>query len=187
MIESEGIEPRRAGEPFVLPYDRRPTLDRSAGYRLGRGTASPPADRPRGRCRVPVPVDVLRGTDLTAQGSTDIVDTLTSVVPSLNANREPISDAATLIRPVNLRALPADHTLVLVNGKRRHRGAVVGEFVSGVNRGAQGVDIYPLFGFGLRQVEVLRDGAAAQYGSDAIAGVINYALIADPNIWRRPA
>ena len=138
--------------------------------------------QPRTAVNSPVPVDVLRGQDLMAQGNTDIVDTLTSVVPSLNASREPISDAATLIRPVNLRALPADHTLVLVNGKRRHRGAVVGEFVSGVNRGAQGVDVYPLFGFGLRQVEVLRDGAAAQYGSDAIAGVINYSLLADPNI-----
>ena len=129
-----------------------------------------------------VPVDVLRGKDLTAQGNTDIIDTLTSVVPSLNANREPISNGATLIRPVNLRSLPSDHTLVLVNGKRRHRGAVVGEFVTGVNRGAQGVDIYPLFGTGLRQVEVLRDGAAAQYGSDAIAGVVNYSLYDDPDV-----
>jgi iron complex outermembrane recepter protein len=69
-----------------------------------------------------------------------------------------------------------------VNGKRRHRGAVVGEFVSGVNRGAQGVDINPLFGASLKQVDVLRDGAAAQYGSDAIAGVINYQLLDDPEV-----
>ncbi len=129
-----------------------------------------------------VPVDVLRGKDLNAQGNTDIIDTLTSVVPSLNANREPISNGATLVRPLNLRSLPADHTMVLVNGKRRHRGAVVGEFVTGVNRGAQGVDVYPLFGFGLRQIEVLRDGASAQYGSDAIAGVVNYSLISDPDV-----
>ena len=137
---------------------------------------------PRSATDSAVPVDVLRGKDLTAQGNTDIIDTLTSVVPSLNANREPISNGATLVRPVNLRSLPSDHTLVLVNGKRRHRGAVVGEFVTGVNRGAQGVDIYPLFGFGLRQVEVLRDGAAAQYGSDAIAGVVNYSLVDDPDV-----
>ena len=132
----------------------------------------------------PVPIDVVGTKDLEAQGNTDIIDTLTSVVPSLNANREPISDAGTLVRPVNLRALPADHTLVLVNGKRRHRGAVVGEFISGVNAGAQGVDINPLFGASLSSVEVLRDGAAAQYGSDAIAGVINYNLLADPEIRR---
>lgn len=138
--------------------------------------------QPRSTLTAPVPVDVIRSEDLTAQGSTDIVDTLISIVPSLNANREPISDAATLVRPVNLRALPSDHTLVLVNGKRRHRGAVVGEFVSGVNRGAQGVDINPLFGASLKQVEILRDGAAAQYGSDAIAGVINYSLLDDPSV-----
>ncbi|WP_286828335.1 MULTISPECIES: TonB-dependent receptor plug domain-containing protein [Kordiimonas] len=131
-----------------------------------------------------VPVDVLSGDDLNAHGSTDMLDVLTSSIPSFNANREPISDAATLVRPVNLRALPSDHTLVLVNGKRRHRGAVVGEFVSGVNRGAQGVDVNPLFGAALKQVEVLRDGAAAQYGSDAIAGVMNYALIDDPEVRR---
>lgn len=131
-----------------------------------------------------VPVDVLNGEDLTAHGSTDILDVLTSSVPSLNANREPISDAGTLVRPVNLRGLPSDHTLVLVNGKRRHRGAVVGEFISGVNKGAQGVDVNPLFGAALKQIEVLRDGAAAQYGSDAIAGVINYTYIDDPEVRR---
>ncbi len=130
----------------------------------------------------PVPIDVLKTEDLQGQGSSDIIDVLPSIVPSLNANREPISDAGTLVRPVNLRALPSDHTLVLVNGKRRHRGAVVGEFISGVNKGAQGVDVYPLFGTALAQVEVLRDGAAAQYGSDAIAGVINYQLLNDPEV-----
>jgi iron complex outermembrane recepter protein len=130
----------------------------------------------------PVPVDVLSANDLKSQGSTDIIESLATIVPSLTSSREPISDAATLVRPVNLRGLPSDHTLVLVNGKRRHRGAVVAEFVSGINRGAQGVDITPLFGTSLKQVEVLRDGAAAQYGSDAIAGVINYQLISDPEI-----
>jgi iron complex outermembrane receptor protein len=130
----------------------------------------------------PVPVDVLKADELKSQGSTEIIEALATVVPSLTASREPISDAATLVRPVNLRALPSDHTLVLVNGKRRHRGAVVGEFVSGINRGAQGVDITPLFGASLKQVDVLRDGAAAQYGSDAIAGVINYQLLSDPEI-----
>ncbi|MFK8032388.1 MAG: TonB-dependent receptor plug domain-containing protein [Gammaproteobacteria bacterium] len=129
-----------------------------------------------------VPVDVINGDDLRAQGSTDPIDVLTSVIPSFNANREPISDAATLVRPVNLRGLASDHTLVLVNGKRRHRGAVVGEFVSGLNRGAQGVDVNPLFSPAVKQVEVLRDGAAAQYGSDAIAGVMNFTLQDDPEL-----
>lgn len=129
-----------------------------------------------------VPIDVISSEELLRQGDTNAIDALTNVIPSLNASREPISDAATLVRPVNLRGLASDHTLVLVNGKRRHRGAVVGEFVSGINRGAQGVDVAPLFGAALKQVEVLRDGASAQYGSDAIAGVINFALQDDPTI-----
>lgn len=126
------------------------------------------------------PIDIVDSDQLMRQGSTNAIDALTAVIPSLNASREPISDAASMVRPVNLRSLAADQTLVLVNGKRRHRGAVVGEFVSGVNRGAQGVDVTPLFGAALKRVEILRDGAAAQYGSDAIAGVINYALEDDP-------
>ena len=128
----------------------------------------------------PVPIDVLSETDLQSQGSTDILDVLTNVVPSYNVGREPISDAGTLIRPANLRGMPSDSTLVLVNGKRRHRGAVIGEFITGINKGAQGVDLMPLAGIAMQQVEVLRDGASAQYGSDAIAGVMNFVLSDDP-------
>ncbi len=128
----------------------------------------------------PVPIDVLSGTEMEAQGSTDMLDVLSNVVPSYNVSREPISDAGTLVRPANLRGLPSDSTLVLVNGKRRHRGAVVGEFISGINKGAQGVDLAPIPGIAVKQVEVLRDGAAAQYGSDAIAGVMNFVLADDP-------
>ena len=128
----------------------------------------------------PVPIDVLSEADLQSQGSTDILDVLTNVVPSYNVGREPISDAGTLIRPANLRGMPSDSTLVLVNGKRRHRGAVIGEFITGINKGAQGVDLMPLAGIAMKQVEVLRDGASAQYGSDAIAGVMNFVLSDDP-------
>ena len=131
-----------------------------------------------------VPVDILDGDDLQAEGNGDMLDALTSRIPSYNVGREPISDAATLIRPANLRGLPADSTLVLVNGKRRHRGAVIGEFVAGINKGAQAVDIVPLAGIALERVEVLRDGASAQYGSDAIAGVLNFVLEDDPNVRR---
>ncbi len=132
----------------------------------------------------PVPVDVINSAAMEAQGSSDMLDVLTNVVPSYNANREPISDAGTLVRPANLRGMPSDSTLVLVNGKRRHRGAVIGEFIAGLNRGAQGVDIAPLPGIAMKQVEVLRDGAAAQYGSDAIAGVLNFVLADDPEARR---
>ena len=131
-----------------------------------------------------VPVHILDAEDLQADGNGDLLDALTSRIPSYNVGREPISDAATLIRPANLRGLPADSTLVLVNGKRRHRGAVIGEFVAGINKGAQAVDIVPLAGIALQRVEVLRDGASAQYGSDAIAGVLNFVLEDDPDVRR---
>lgn len=129
-----------------------------------------------------VPVDIVESDVLQTQH--EIVDALTSAVPSYNVGREPISDAATLVRPVNLRGLPADSTLVLVNGKRRHRGAVIGEYISSINRGAQGVDINPIAGMAVKHVEVLRDGASAQYGSDAIAGVVNFVLEDDPHAKR---
>ena len=134
-----------------------------------------------------VPVDVISAEDLQAQNSSDVLDVLASVTPSLNVSREPISDAATFVRPLNLRGLPADSALILVNGKRRHKSAVVSEFVAGLNRGAHAVDISSIPTIALEQVEVLRDGASAQYGSDAIAGVINLRMTEDVNIRRLQA
>ena len=96
--------------------------------------------------------------------------------PSFNVNIQPISDAATFARPANLRGLAPDHTLVLVNGKRRHRTAVITWYGNGLADGSQGPDIALIPGLALRQAEMLRDGASAQYGSDAIAGVMNYVL-----------
>ncbi|VUD68884.1 Vitamin B12 transporter BtuB [Thalassocella blandensis] len=127
-----------------------------------------------------VPVDVVSGDDFVNQGDTDLSNLLRNVVPSYNVNTQPISDAATIVRPANLRGLAPDHTLVLVNGKRRHRAAVIYWLGNGVSDGAQGPDIAPIPAIALRQVEVLRDGAAAQYGSDAIAGVMNF-LLKDDN------
>ena len=124
----------------------------------------------------PVPVDVISSTELSSTGSTDMLDMLASAVPSFNVRAQPISDAASLIRPVNLRGLPSDSTLILVNGKRRHRASVIAFQGGGVNDGAQGPDISVIPSIALKQVEVLRDGAAAQYGSDAIAGVMNFVL-----------
>ena len=99
-----------------------------------------------------------------------------AAVPSFNVNDQPINDASTLVRPANLRGLAPDHTLILVNGKRRHRSAVITFLGGQISDGAQGPDISVIPSVALKQVEVLRDGAAAQYGSDAIAGVINFAL-----------
>jgi iron complex outermembrane receptor protein len=123
-----------------------------------------------------VPVDVFDASDLEAQGTSDMNDLLRNLVPSYNVQRAPISDAASIVRPPTLRGLPADNTLMLVNGKRWHRSAVIAELGGSLNAGSQGPDTYSIPTIALKQVEVLRDGAAAQYGSDAIAGVINYQL-----------
>lgn len=124
----------------------------------------------------PAPVDVISNDELLNQGDTDIQNILRTSVPSYNVNTQPISDAATLIRPANLRGLAPDSTLVLVNGKRRHRAAVISFLGGGISDGAQGPDISVIPSIALKQVEVLRDGAASLYGSDAIAGVINFQL-----------
>ncbi len=124
----------------------------------------------------PVPVDVISGDDFVNQGTTDMNSLLSTLVPSYNVNTQPISDAATIMRPANLRGLPPDNTLVLVNGKRRHRGAVVAFLGGGIADGSQGPDLASIPAIALKQVEVLRDGASAQYGSDAIAGVLNFIL-----------
>ncbi|MBT8100844.1 MAG: TonB-dependent receptor, partial [Gammaproteobacteria bacterium] len=124
----------------------------------------------------PAPVDVLSADYFTDQGDTDLVNLVRNIVPSYNVNSQPISDAATIVRPANLRGLAPDHTLVLINGKRRHRAAVIYWLGNGVADGAQGPDISAIPSIALKQVEVLRDGAAAQYGSDAIAGVMNFIL-----------
>ena len=123
-----------------------------------------------------VPIDIIRSSDITDQGDTDFANLLRNVVPSFNVNIQPISDAATFARPANLRGLAPDHTLVLINGKRRHRTAVITWYGNGLADGSQGPDIALIPGLALEQAEVLRDGAAAQYGSDAIAGVMNFVL-----------
>jgi iron complex outermembrane receptor protein len=120
----------------------------------------------------PVPVDVFSASDIATVAATDTNDILKALVPSFAINRQPISDGGTFTRPAELRGLPTDKTLVLVNSKRRHRAALVE--IGG--SGTQGPDIATIPASALKTVEVLRDGAAAQYGSDAIAGVINFIL-----------
>jgi len=122
------------------------------------------------------PVDVISANDILDQASTDISDLIRTVVPSYQVNTQPISDAATIVRPANLRGLSPDNTLVLLNGKRRHRAAVISFLGGGIADGAHGPDIGVFPALGLKQVEVLRDGASSQYGADAIAGVINFQL-----------
>lgn len=123
-----------------------------------------------------VPVDYIGGDDLGSQGPTDMDALLAALVPSYNVDQQAINDASTLIRPARLRGLPPDSTLALVNRKRRHRAAVITFLGNGVSDGSQGPDLSAIPAIAVKSVEVLRDGAASQYGSDAIAGVINFTL-----------
>jgi iron complex outermembrane recepter protein len=130
----------------------------------------------RSAADTPAPVDVIGVTEFRQSSSSDVQDLLRTSVPSFNINAQPISDAASIVRPANLRGLSPDNTLVLVNGKRRHRGSVISFLGGGISDGSQGVDISAIPSLALKRVEVLRDGASSQYGSDAIAGVINFVL-----------
>ena len=132
--------------------------------------------KPRSVSSSPVPVDVLSAEDISKTGTDDLLMQLQGSVPSLNVHLQPISDAASMIRPANLRGLSADSTLIFTNGKRRHHASVIAFQGGGVNDGSQGADISVIPAIALKRVEVLRDGASAQYGSDAIAGVINFVL-----------
>ena len=135
--------------------------------------------RDRSAADSPVPVDVIGGDDFLAHGDSDMDALLAALVPSYNVAQEPISDAATFIRPATLRSLPPDAILVLVNGKRRHRAAVIALLGAGISGGSQGPDLSAIPAIALDRLEVLRDGASAQYGSDAIAGIMNFVLKED--------
>ena len=132
--------------------------------------------RDRSASESPVPVDVVTGDEFLAHGDSDMDSLIAAMVPSYNVAQEPISDAATFIRPATLRSLPPDATLVLVNGKRRHRAAVIALLGAGISGGSQGPDLSVIPAIALDRLEVLRDGASAQYGSDAIAGIMNFVL-----------
>jgi iron complex outermembrane receptor protein len=132
--------------------------------------------KPRSASDSPVPVDVLNADEFNALGSTaDLTDNLRALVPSYTATPA-TGDGSAFVRPTSLRGTAPDQTLVLINGKRRHRSALVQFFAPAAGNGAHGVDIGMIPGIALKRVEVLRDGASSQYGSDAIAGVINFVL-----------
>ncbi|HKY60001.1 MAG TPA: TonB-dependent receptor plug domain-containing protein, partial [Gemmatimonadota bacterium] len=120
-----------------------------------------------------VPVDVFSTEDIQTQGTPETSTILEELSPSVNFPRQSVTDATDIVRPFTLRGLSPDHTLVLVNGKRRHRTALVHIFGAGMGAGSSGVDLNALPASMIERIEVLRDGAAAQYGSDAIAGVVN--------------
>ncbi|WP_293905157.1 TonB-dependent receptor [Phenylobacterium sp.] len=155
----------------------------------GAATAAPPrspgevdeivvtGSRTEGRTRLEslAPVDVISTDALARRGNTELAAALAALAPSLDFPRPAIADGTDSIRPATLRGLAPDQTLVLVNGQRRHASALVN--VNGaIGRGSAAVDLNAIPSSALDRVEILRDGASAQYGSDAIAGVINLRL-----------
>ena len=123
----------------------------------------------------PVPVDMISADELTQTGFTELNQMVAALVPSYNFPRPSVTDGTDHVRPATLRGMSPDQVLVLVNGKRRHTSALVN--VNGsVGRGSSAVDLNTIPPNMIKRIEVLRDGAAAQYGSDAIAGVINIVL-----------
>ena len=121
------------------------------------------------------PIDVLTPRDLVATGAPSLAQALRTLLPSFNFPQPSITDGTDAIQPAQLRGLSPDDTLVLINGKRQHTTAIVN--VNGtLGRGSSPVDLNAIPINAIERIEVLRDGAAAQYGSDAIAGVINIIL-----------
>lgn len=122
-----------------------------------------------------VPVDVLTQEQIAATGYSETAQVLQALAPSFNFPRPSITDGTDTVRPATLRGLGPDQVLVLINGKRRHQSALV-HLNGSIGRGSTGVDLNAIPVSAIEKIEVLRDGAAAQYGSDAIAGVINIVL-----------
>ncbi|MEK6768747.1 MAG: TonB-dependent receptor [Gemmatimonadota bacterium] len=120
-----------------------------------------------------VPVDVYNVQDIASQGTRETSQILQALSPSVNFPRQSVTDGTDIVRPFTLRGLSPDHTLVLVNGWRRHQTALVNTFAYGTGAGSSGVDLNAIPASAIERIEVLRDGASAQYGSDAIAGVVN--------------
>jgi iron complex outermembrane receptor protein len=122
-----------------------------------------------------VPVDIITSEQITSSGYSETAQVIQSLAPSFNFPRPTITDGTDTVRPATLRGLGPDQVLVLVNGKRRHQSALV-HLNGSIGRGSTGVDLNAIPVSAIERIEVLRDGAAAQYGSDAIAGVINIVL-----------
>jgi iron complex outermembrane receptor protein len=121
------------------------------------------------------PVDVISGETLAKSGNVELGKAMTEVIPSFNSQRQTFSDGTDHIDPATLRGLGPDQVLVLINGKRRHTTALV-NVTPVVGKGAVGTDLNAIPVSAVERIEVLRDGASAIYGSDAIAGVINIVL-----------
>ena len=132
--------------------------------------------KPRSASDSTVPIDVIGGDDFNSVGGTaDLTDNLKALVPSYTATPA-TGDGSAFVRPTSLRGTAPDQTLVMIDGKRRHRSALVQFFAPAAGNGSHSADVGMIPGIAVKRVEVLRDGASSQYGSDAIAGVINFVM-----------
>lgn len=145
------------------------------GIALNSVTVFGSRGKPRTSFDSPIPVDHISLDVLNTSGQNSLDQQLMFKVPSYNSTQQPVSDASAHFNPADLRGLLPSRTLVLVNGKRKNSSALVYS-VSTIGRGEVGVDMQSISSDAIERVEILRDGAAAQYGSDAVAGVINLVL-----------
>ncbi|MHC0440670.1 TonB-dependent receptor [Flavobacterium sp. 3-210] len=156
------------------------TLDESGGQVLSDVVVVGSRSTKRTVVNSAVPIDVINVKDVTTQsGKIEINQLLQYVAPSFNANKQSGSDGADHVDPASLRGMGPDQTLVLINGKRRHQSSLINLFGTR-GRGNTGTDLNAIPAASIKRIEILRDGAAAQYGSDAIAGVIN--IITNDNV-----
>ncbi|WP_353216625.1 TonB-dependent receptor [Sandarakinorhabdus sp.] len=131
------------------------------------------------------PIDVVGAAEIATQPASNVLDIIRALVPSFYVGQNTIADASTFVRAPSLRGLSADEVLVQLNGKRYNRSALVQVFTGGdtaLSFGSQGADISAIPSLAIGSLQVLRDGATAQYGSDAIAGVMNYGLREDTGL-----
>ncbi|KQX15704.1 TonB-dependent receptor [Flavobacterium sp. Root420] len=156
------------------------TLDESGGQILNDVVVVGSRNTKRTVVNSAVPIDVINVKDVTTQsGKLEINELLQYVAPSFNANKQSGSDGADHVDPASLRGMGPDQTLVLINGKRRHQSSLINLFGTR-GRGNTGTDLNAIPAASIKRIEILRDGAAAQYGSDAIAGVIN--IVTNDNV-----
>lgn len=156
------------------------TLEESSGQILNDVVVVGSRNAKRTVVNSAVPIDVINVKDVTTQsGKLEINELLQYVAPSFNANKQSGSDGADHVDPASLRGMGPDQTLVLINGKRRHQSSLINLFGTR-GRGNTGTDLNAIPAASIKRIEILRDGAAAQYGSDAIAGVIN--IVTNDNV-----
>jgi len=175
IVRSGQPKTRRAPPPAPVTKTTRPDTEQSHSQLLEEVVSIGTRVKGRTVTETTVPVDILPGEMIQHIGAAELGERLQLLAPSFNFSRTTVSDGTDFVRPATLRGLSPDQMLVLINGKRRHHQAQL-NIQQTVGRGSAGTDINAIPLAAVERVEVLRDGAAAQYGSDAIAGVINIVL-----------